>query len=214
MIFYLVRKLDYDQESHHLHLTVQITFWMQFFNTAILLVIVNANMTESYTTFGLVGGSLQDFNRTWFKLIGNTIVGTMVINSIIPFVTALFNDCLKGMERVMDRGSCLKSSYVTSKTSISDYIALYAGFEHPIHEGFASLLIIIFVTFTFGFGIPVLFPIAFFSIVVLYRFEKYSLYYRYRRPPMYDKEVTQYVTKTLRLAPVFYLISAYWMLSN
>ena len=124
-------------------------------------------------------------------LIGNTIVGTMMINSIMPIVEALFDDCLKNMERVMDRRSCRKSSYVTSKTSISDYIDLYAGFEHPIHEGFTQLLIIIFVTFTFGFGIPVLFPIAFFSIVVLYRFEKYSLYYRYRKPIMYDKEVTQ-----------------------
>ena len=62
---------------------------MQFLNTAVLLFIVNANMTQSPITFGLVGGSLRDFNRTWFKIIGNTVIGTMIIGVLMPVIEAL-----------------------------------------------------------------------------------------------------------------------------
>lgn len=70
------------------------------------------------------------------------------------------------------------------------------------------------VTFTFGFGIPILFPIAAIALGVLYRVEKISMYYSYRKPPMYDKEVTQLITKTLRLAPALYLSVGYIMITN
>jgi tetrahydromethanopterin S-methyltransferase subunit D len=62
---------------------------MQFINTAILLFLVNAKMKQNPVNFGLVGGSLRDFNRTWFKLIGNTIIGTMIIGILMPVVEQL-----------------------------------------------------------------------------------------------------------------------------
>ena len=52
------------------------------------------------------------------------------------------------------------------------------------------MLVIVFVTFMFGFGIPILFPIAAASIFVLYRVEKYMMYYFYKRPPMYEQKIT------------------------
>lgn len=91
---------------------------MQFINTAILLFLVNANMTQSPITFGLVGGSLRDFNRTWFKLIGNTIIGTMIISCIMPFVEIINDAFQRCLERCLDRGCCPKTPYVTKKTGI------------------------------------------------------------------------------------------------
>ena len=49
-----------------------------------------------------------------------------------------------------------------------------------IHYGYSTLLVIIFVTFMFGFGIPILFPIAGLTLFMLYRVEKYMLYYFYK----------------------------------
>lgn len=138
----------------------------------------------------------------------------MIISCILPFVEVLVDYILISFERCIDRGCCPKDDYVTKKTGIQEYIDLYAGDEHQIHYGFSSFLVIIFVTFAFGFGIPILFPIASLSIGVLYRMEKYAMYYIYRKPPMYDKEVTSMVTKTLRLAPAFYMMCGYWMITN
>jgi hypothetical protein len=40
----------------------------------------------------------------------------------------------------------------------------------------------------YGFGIPMLFPVAILSFVILYFVEKTMLYYSYRMPPMYDEK--------------------------
>ena len=212
--FSIVNKLGYDQETKRLLYTTRIVFWMQFINTAILLFIVNANMTESPLTFGLIGGSLQDFNRTWFKLIGNTIIGTMIIGVIQPLLESLIEKLTLSLERCADRGCCPKSKYDTKKTSIAEYIELYSGINHSMHYGYSSLLLIIFVTFMFGFGIPILFPIAAFSIRVLYLVEKYQLYYFYKQPPAYDERITRTILSILRMAPPLYLVCGYWMLTN
>ena len=171
-------------------------------------------MTQSPLTFGLVGGSLRDFNRTWFKIIGNTIIGTMIINVIMPVVESLIEILTKSLERCADRGCCPKTGYETNKTGTWEYIELYAGIDHLFHYGYSTVLVTVFVTFMFGFGIPILFPIATCVIMVLYRVEKFSLYYFYKRPPMYDQRTTVKICQTMRLAPALYLICGYWMLSN
>ena len=187
---------------------------MQFINTAILLFFVNANMTQSPITFGLVGGSLRDFNRTWFKLIGNTVIGAMIIGIFMPIVEQLTEWIIGSLEKCADRGCCPKSKYVTKKTGIAEYVDVYGGINHQIHYGYSTLLVIVFVTFLFGFGIPILFPIAALSILVLYCTEKYALYYIYKEPPMYDSSITEEILSTLRLAPVLYFACGYWMLTN
>lgn len=88
-VFYLVDTLGYEQETKRLIRTTKVIFWMQFINTAILLFIVNANMETSPLTFGIVGGNLDDFNRTWFKIIGNTLIGTMIIGIGMPVIEAV-----------------------------------------------------------------------------------------------------------------------------
>ena len=60
-----------------------------------------------------------------------------------------------------------------------------------IHYGYSTMLLIVFVTFLFGFGIPILFPIATATIIILYRVEKYMMYYFYKVPPMYDAKITK-----------------------
>lgn len=171
--FEIVRKIAYDKESRRLFRTTKVIFWMQFINTAILLFVVNANMTQSPLTFGLVGGSLRDFNRTWFKIIGNTIIGTMIINVGMPVVESLMELMFKTVERCVDRGCCPKTGYETQKTGTWEYIELYAGIDHLFHYGYSTVLVTVFVTFMFGFGIPILFPIAACVFIVLYRVEKF-----------------------------------------
>lgn len=138
----------------------------------------------------------------------------MIISIIMPFVESLVEKLIRSLERCTDRGCCPKDKYVTRMTSLAEYIELYAGINHLLHYGYSTLLVIIFVTFMFGFGIPILFPIAFCAIVVLYRVEKFNLYYVYRTPPAYDESITRSILSTLRLAPCLFLVSGYWMLTN
>ena len=83
-----------------------------------------------------------------------------------------------------------------------------------MHFKYSALLNIIFVTMTYGYGIPILFPIAAFGILVLYFVEKTMLYYAYRLPPMYDERLSQSVIGMLYYAPLIFLGFGYWMASN
>ena len=120
--FHIVDSLRYDQETKRLLRTTKVVFWMQFVNTSIILFIVNAGMTQSPLTYGLIGGSLRDFNRTWFTIIGNTICGTMILNVFMPVIEALIEKIILSIERCVDRGCCPKNKYVTKKKSIAQYI--------------------------------------------------------------------------------------------
>ena len=83
-----------------------------------------------------------------------------------------------------------------------------------MHFKYAALLNIIFVTMTYGFGIPILFPIAAAAIAVLYFVEKSMLFYAYTMPPMYDERLSQTVLSMLSYAPIFLTGFGYWMASN
>jgi len=83
-----------------------------------------------------------------------------------------------------------------------------------MHFKYAAILNIVFVTFTFGFGIPLLYPIAAVALFILYIVEKTMLYYAYRLPPMYDERLSISVLNILSYAPLFLLSFGYWMASN
>lgn len=83
-----------------------------------------------------------------------------------------------------------------------------------MHFKYSSLLNIVFVTFMYGFGIPLLFPVAGIAILILYLVEKTMLFYAYRLPPMYDEKLAESVIGKLRWAPLLYLSFGFWMASN
>lgn len=146
-------------------------------------------------------------------VIGNTLVGTMIFTMIFPIIEALGFWALRLLFHILDRGFSL-DPYVTKKTSIQGYINTYSGPVYLMHFKYAALLNIVFVTMTYGFGIPILFPIAAAAILILYLVEKTMLYYAYRLPPMYDERLSQSVLNKLSYAPIFFLGFGYWMASN
>ena len=83
-----------------------------------------------------------------------------------------------------------------------------------MHYKYSSILTIAYITFLYGFGMPVLFPIAMLSFLVLYMVEKIMLFYGYVMPPMYDERLSNDVLRKLQFAPLLYVCFAYWMASN
>jgi hypothetical protein len=107
-------------------------------------------------------------------------------------IEALGYFCLRLFFRILDHG-CSCDKYKTKKTSIQSYIDTYTGPVYLMHYKYAALLNIVFVTFMYGLGMPILFPIAILSFIILYLQEKMMLYYGYRVPPMYDERLSQTV---------------------
>jgi len=68
-IIKLIIYIGKDTESEQTRLITNGVFIVQFFNTALLLLMVNANMTEQGWFFGIFSRDtgLPDFNSSWFK---------------------------------------------------------------------------------------------------------------------------------------------------
>jgi hypothetical protein len=91
---------------------------------------------------------------------------------------------------------------------------LYSGPEFTLTDKYSNILKITFVTFMYGFVMPILFPIAFLTIGVLYLTEKFMLVKVYKNPPMLDIKSNLRVLKTMRYAPILFCIVGYWMCSS
>jgi hypothetical protein len=73
---------------------------------------------------------------------------------------------------------------------------------------------IVFVAMAYGFGIPVLIPLTFLQLILLYIQERLMTYYFYKKPPMFDDSLTQSALETLKFAAVFYACIGFWMMTN
>ncbi len=76
------------------------------------------------------------------------------------------------------------------------------------------MLNITFVAMMYGLGMPILFPVAVGTLLVLYCTEKAMVYYSCSLPPMYDEKLNNSVLSLMTYAPLFLLGFGYWMLSN
>ena len=73
---------------------------------------------------------------------------------------------------------------------------------------------IIFVTMMYGSGLPILFPIAFISFMVIYFLEIYMLFYVYQFPPAYDSSLNTQQLVKMEVASILFLAFGTWQLSN
>ena len=76
------------------------------------------------------------------------------------------------------------------------------------------MLVIVLITFLFGSGLPILFPIALFGLIVLYTTNRLSLAYLCRQPPSYDEKMNSTTVSLLSFAPFLYVIMGAWVYSN
>ncbi|CDW85661.1 UNKNOWN [Stylonychia lemnae] len=215
VIIKLIIFIGKDTESEQTKLITNGVFVVQFFNTAFLLLLVNANMTEQAKWLGIFfNGRIGDFNTYWFSDIGKTLIGAMLFNIYWPIFEVGMWYGYRLFFRLWDKGFKTCNDNVTKKTTVQQYVELYSGPIFFIHYKYSSILNITFVTMMYGLGIPVLFPIAVFSFFVLYVVEKSMVYWSYRLPPMYDDKLNNNVLSLMTYAPLLFLSFGYWMLSS
>ena len=138
----------------------------------------------------------------------------MVYNAFWPIMEFGAFWWLRFLYRFKDRGFTSCNSEKTKKTTIQQYVELYSGPVYFIHYKYSTILNTTFVTFMYGLGLPILFPVAVVGFFVLLVVEKAMLYYSYRAPPMYDDRLNKSVLHHMTYAPLLFLGFGYWMFSN
>ncbi len=72
---------------------------------------------------------------------------------------------------------------------MQDYIDTHSGPEYLIMYRYSFVMNIVYITFMFGAGIPILFVLAFIALLFFYIFERLLLAYYYKRPIMIDEKL-------------------------
>lgn len=146
--------------------------------------------------------------------IGVQIVKTMLIVAMMPYAEICISHGLKFVLRGRDRGFFKGKEGPTKKTTQAQYINLYAGPIYMIHFKYSSLLTQVFMSFTYGLFLPVLFPICMLGIANLYICENYQLFYWYRKPPMYDDKLNKQAIGIMLNAPICMFLMSFWAFGN
>lgn len=204
-----------DTNSQQLGSITNGVFVAQFFNTGILILLVNGNMSEHSPQFftKFIQGPFYDYMPQWYVDVGYKIVQTMLIQSIMPYVTLTTSFVIPMLMRGLDSKFSF-NPYKTKKTAMGVYRDLYSGKDYLVHAKYSSVLNIVYVTMMYGIGMPILFPIAAFNFMNQYICERIIVAYTMKLPPALDDQLTKNCIDMMKYAPLFMLFNAYWMLSN
>ena len=196
--------------------TMYTVLLVTFFNYGLLYIIAPANFNWIGAEEGsFFSGIYTDFTSQWFLDIGVLILETSAFNIIFPLIEFLLFLIIRVIKRCIDQKSiCPTDKYKTRAKTISDFEAIYSGPDFFVHYRLSFIVNIVFVTFLFGPGQPILFFVAFVGLVVTYISERIRMAYSYKKPPMYDSRLTAHTLKSLNYAVYFYAGSAAWLFSN
>ena len=214
-IINLITWVGEDTVSEQLSSITNGVFYAQFFNTGILILMVNANLTEhepkALTKY--VEGPYFDYMPQWYASVGDKIVNTMLINSILPYVGLVTGFLIPKLKRLLDN-KFSGDPYRTKKNAMAGYKDLYSGADYVIHFKYSGVLNIVYITMMYGMGMPILFVLAAFNFFNQWVCERIIVAYQMKLPPALDDKLTVNCIRMLSFAPLLLLFNGYWMLGN
>ena len=98
--------------------------------------------------------------------------------------------------------------------SEGQYVSKYNGMEYLIYYKYSTMMNIVYVTFMYGMGVPSLFLVGLFSLILYLIQEKLALAYFFKTPPAYNDQLGNLALWMITFAPVFFYLFGYWMMSN
>ena len=199
-------------------ITMIAIFVGQFVNTAILLVLNNANFNDFDEGIGPLStiffvGTETDFSVNWYRQVGGLLIATLITQALWPLIEiAMFGGMWWGMQYLdRDMGS---DSYKTKMPTAQAYVDLYAGPVYLIHYRYSMILLHISCAFLYGTCMPVLYVVAFFAFIVLFVNERVLVCYYYREPPSFDEEITLKAMSLIGWIPTLVLPFVFWQMGN
>lgn len=75
----------------------------------------------------------------------------------MPYINVVKESVIARAKQIADKG---KDPFKTGKRTIQAYKAVYFGKEFPIHFKYSDCLNITFLAMLYGFGMPIMYPMA------------------------------------------------------
>ncbi|DBA00720.1 TPA: LOW QUALITY PROTEIN: hypothetical protein N0F65_001191 [Lagenidium giganteum] len=220
IITWLVAIERHHTESGQIVSRVVKVFISQFFNTAILMIVINANMNYfmadkviNVSSFQILNGKYSDFTPTWYSDVGVALILTMIINTFSPHVFVIIQYLSQKGSRCWDRG-CSFDKSMTKQVTQRDLEALYRGPKFDLASRYSQILTTIFITYLFSAGMPLLNYVGLLALIITYWADKFTFLRIARSPPLYDGKIASATGSLLPYAVLLHSLVAMWMYSN
>jgi len=191
-------------------------FLAQFINTAVLLFFLNLENGLKNLGLGLIDGQNSAYTQEWFQTSSGTLVYAMVFTSGFPILEYLLFMLERVFSRVRDRalhGFC-GTKVVTKRTTISAYLNYHQAPTFPIHFKYSFMMNIVFVSFMYGAGIPLLFVIALVSFALFYCVERLILVYVAEHTRSYEETLNESTIDFMMVAPLLFVGNGFWQYAS
>ena len=187
-------------------------FIAMFINTALVVLAVNADFSSIDFINNLplkdylFISEFSDFTRRWYVQVGSTITVTMLVSIFSPHIlNILIFYPLGGLRR-----NCRKSRF---KTQL-EIESAFACPEFDIATRYSQILNVVFTSFLYSGGIPLLNCTCCATMFVLYWTDKFLVLRHYSRPPRYSAELNSNFLKFLPFAGILHCGFSLYMIGS
>jgi len=144
-------------------------------------------------------------------MISKHVLGNFVL--IMPYINVVKETIIRKLMGRLDSG-CSGDRFKTKSRTIQSYKAAYSGPDMPIHFKYSEALNITFLAMLYGFGMPIMYPMAMAILSSQRLCERIQVAYNYRQPPAMDDSLSNSVMTIMKYAPVMLLFNGYWLMDN
>lgn len=119
LFMWMATYIGYYNQSELIKFIKNSVFYIQFFNTGLLLLLASWDSREVNSGFTntFFNGLYTDYNSYWFQDIGKTIYGAMVTNIMWPVFEFFMFWGLRVLFRMLDQRRCFPKSKPESTSS-------------------------------------------------------------------------------------------------
>lgn len=119
----LIKFIGYHTESEEITVIMISIFVATFFNTGILLLLADADLTQNrFISWIPLRGPYPDLTENWYLNIAPSLIFTMLLNSVYLYIEFAIAFGTKALFRAMDQGwkvyCCCKPNKTTKKKTI------------------------------------------------------------------------------------------------
>jgi hypothetical protein len=184
-------------------------FWGLFFNTAVIILIVNANIAPYIGDLSFLSslfpGKYSEFEPDWYYEVGVSVLITMFLNSMNPHLLSLL---------AIPYDRCRRERCHAKRRTQNELNQLFQGRTFVLYERYSVLLNTVFSCMLFSSGMPILWLVASFTFGLTYWFDRVTFLRSYKIPPRYDESLDAYAGKTMPWAIVPHCLLALWFFSS
>jgi hypothetical protein len=106
------------------------------------------------------------------------------------------------------------TKWMTTSVNPRVYADINSGVVNQVYEKYPRLLLLVFMSAIYGFGMPIIHVLNLISLLLGYILDKMLVAWYFRKTPLYDDTMNLNLVYFMKWAGAIHIGVGYWMLSN